>query len=194
MDNDPGIGFPYNGNFACYCVGVPKNISFEKSLLTTELTFEYPPSSGYFFARRKVMPVTEKDRDILARTIWGEARGEGTAAQIAVAWTIRNRVFDGKEKSWWGEGYAGVCQKPWQFSCWNKTDPNYQFLIGVKQIPFRELAQCRIAADQVIDGKVPDPTGGATHYYATSIKAPAWAAKAKQTLKLGHHVFFKDVP
>lgn len=31
-------------------------------------------------------------------------------------------MFDGKEKSWWGEGYAGVCQKPWQFSCWNKTD------------------------------------------------------------------------
>jgi len=147
-----------------------------------------------FFARRKVLPVTEKDRDILARTLWGEARGEGTAGQIAVAWTIRNRAFDGKEKSWWGESYAGVCQKPYQFSCWNKTDPNDQFLIDVKEIPFRELAQCLIAADQVIDGKVPDPTGGATHYYATSIKAPAWAAKAKQTLKLGGHVFFKDVP
>ncbi len=62
-------------------------------------------------------------------------------------------------------------------------------------IPFRELAQARIAADQVIDGKVPDPTGGATHYYAISMKkAPGWVAKAKQTLKLGHHVFFKDVP
>jgi spore germination cell wall hydrolase CwlJ-like protein len=46
----------------------------------------------------------------------------------------------------------------------------------------------------VIDGKVPDPTGGATRCYATSIKAPAWAAKAKQTLKFGGHVFFKDVP
>ncbi|RDL16816.1 cell wall hydrolase, partial [Pseudomonas jessenii] len=56
------------------------------------------------------------------------------------------------------------------------------------------LAQCRIAVDQVIDGKVPDPTGGATHYYATSIKAPAWSAKAKQTLMLGNHIFFKDVP
>ena len=37
-------------------------------------------------------------------------------------------------------------------------------------------------------------TGGATHYYALSMKRPpAWAAKAKQTLKLGGHVFFKDV-
>lgn len=145
------------------------------------------------------MTVTEKDRDILARTLWGEARGESLAGQIAVAWSIRNRVEmdlhnDGKP-DWWGEGYAGVCQKPYQFSCWNRNDPNFAYLSGAKQIPFRELAQARIAADQVIDGKVLDPTGGATHYYATSMKMPpAWAAKAKQTLKLGGHVFFKDVP
>jgi len=152
------------------------------------------PVAG-FFTPGENMTVTDKDRDILARTLWGEARGESLAGQIAVAWTIRNRVNDGNDKSWWGEGYTGVCQKPYQFSCWNKTDPNYQFLIGVKVISFRELAQARIAAEQVIDGKVPDPTGGATHYYATTMpKAPDWAAKAKQTLKLGHHVFFKDVP
>lgn len=141
------------------------------------------------------MTVTEQDRDILARTLWGEARGESLTGQIAVAWTIRNRVNDGKLKSWWGEGYAGVCQAPYQFSCWNKNDPNYAYLSGAMAIPFRELAQARIAADQVIDGKVADPTGGATHYYALAMKtAPAWAAKAKQTLKLGGHVFFKDVP
>jgi spore germination cell wall hydrolase CwlJ-like protein len=141
------------------------------------------------------MNVSEKDRDILARTLWGEARGESSAGLLAVAWTIRNRVNDGKTKSWWGEGYAGVCQKPYQFSCWNKNDPNYASLSGAKQIPFRELAEARIAADQVIDGKVPDPTGGATHYYATTMaNAPTWAKRANQTLKLGHHVFFKDVP
>jgi N-acetylmuramoyl-L-alanine amidase len=141
------------------------------------------------------MTATEKDRDILARTLWGEARGEGLAGQIAVAWTIRNRVNDGKAKSWWGEGYAGVCQKPYQFSCWNRNDPNYAYLNGAKQIPFRELARMRIAGDQVIDGKVPDPTGGATHYYATTMpKPPTWAKSAKETLRLGHHVFFKDVP
>ncbi|CAI8773758.1 N-acetylmuramoyl-L-alanine amidase [Pseudomonas jessenii] len=141
------------------------------------------------------MTVTEKDRDILARTLWGEARGESLAGQIAVACTIRNRVNDGKTRSWWGEGYAGVCQKPYQFSCWNKSDPNFAYLSGAKPIPFRELAQARIAADQVIDGNVPDPTGGATHYYASTMtKAPAWVAGAKQTLKLGRHLFFKDVP
>jgi spore germination cell wall hydrolase CwlJ-like protein len=141
------------------------------------------------------MTVTDKDRDILARTLWGEARGEGLAGQIAVAWTIRNRVNDGKVISWWGEGYAGVCQKPYQFSCWNKSDPNYAYLSGAKPIPLQEFTQAQIAADQVISGKVPDPTGGATHYHATTMqKVPAWAAKAKQTLKLGHHAFYKNVP
>jgi spore germination cell wall hydrolase CwlJ-like protein len=141
------------------------------------------------------MTATEKDRDILARTLWGEARGESLAGQIAVAWTIRNRVHDGKDKSWWGEGYAGVCQKPYQFSCWNKSDLNYAFLSGARVIPFREFAQAQIAAEQVMAGKVPDPTGGATHYYATTmLKPPVWAKGAKQTLKLGGHVFFKDVP
>jgi spore germination cell wall hydrolase CwlJ-like protein len=44
-------------------------------------------------------------------------------------------------------------------------------------------------------GTVSDSSGGAAHYYEiTMSKAPAWVAKAKQTLRLGHHVFFKDVP
>jgi spore germination cell wall hydrolase CwlJ-like protein len=141
------------------------------------------------------MTDAEKDRDVLARTLYGEARGESLAGMVAVAWTIRNRVNDGKAKSWWGEGYAGVCLKPYQFSCWNKNDPNFPFLSGAKPIPVGEMAKAVMVATAVMDGAYPDPTGGATHYYATTMpKAPAWAAKAKQTLKLGHHVFFKDVP
>jgi len=141
------------------------------------------------------MTATDKDRDVLARTLWGEARGESMAGMIAVAWTIRNRVNDGKAKSWWGEGYAGVCQAKYQFSCWNKNDPNYPFLSGAKPIPVGEMAKAVMAATAVIDGAQPDPTDGATHYYATTMpKAPGWAAKATRTLKLGNHVFFKDVP
>ena len=145
------------------------------------------------------MTATDRDRDVLARTLYGEARGEGYAGMIAVAWSIRNRVdvdlhSDGKP-DWWGEGYAGVCQAPWQFSCWNKNDPNFAYLSGAKQIPFREFAQAKIAAERVMAGKVPDPTGGATHYYATTMpKPPVWVKGAKQTLELGRHVFFKDVP
>ena len=141
------------------------------------------------------MSATPADIEILARTLWAEARGEGMAGMVAVGWSIRNRVNDGKDKSWWGEGYTGVCQAPWQYSCWNKNDPNYPYISGAKPIPLGEISAARQAATTVINGTVPDPTGGATHYYATSMpKPPAWAAGATQTLKLGHHIFFRNVP
>lgn len=38
------------------------------------------------------MTVSDKDRDILARTLWAEVRGEGLSGRIAVARTVRNLV------------------------------------------------------------------------------------------------------
>ena len=141
------------------------------------------------------MTTTEKDRDILARTLWAEARGEGLAGQVAVGCVIRNRVNDGKDRSWWGEGYAGVCLKPYQFSCWNKNDPNYPYLSGAKPIPPKQFAQAQRAADLVISEVEPDMTKGATHYYATTMpKPPTWVQGATETFRLGNHVFFKGVP
>ena len=145
------------------------------------------------------MAVTEKDRDVLARTLWGEARGEGVAGMVAVAWSIRNRVDmdlhnDGKA-DWWGEGYVDVCTKAWQFSCWNANDPNSPYLKGAKPIPAGEYKKALAVATAVMSGAVPDPTGGATPYYASSMpKAPAWVKGATLTLKLGGHLFYKDVP
>jgi spore germination cell wall hydrolase CwlJ-like protein len=134
----------------------------------------------------------DRDVDVLARTLWGEARGEGAAGMVAVGWTIRNRAA---KPGWWGRDIVSVCQAPWQFSCWNKNDPNYPYLSGAKQIPAGEYLRAREAALAVISGSQPDPTGGATHYYATTMaKPPAWAAKAKRTATIGRHVFFRDVP
>lgn len=141
----------------------------------------------------------ERDIDVLARTLWGEARGEGLAGMIAVGWTVRNRVeldlgSDGRP-DWWGEGYEGVCRKPWQFSCWNASDPNSAYLRGEKPIPPAQYMQAREAAVAVIEGGRPDPTGGATHYYSTSLaRPPAWTQGATRTCKIGRHVFFKGVP
>jgi spore germination cell wall hydrolase CwlJ-like protein len=69
------------------------------------------------------MTVTEKYRNVLARTLWGEVRGEGLAGLVAVARSIRNRVdmelHNGGNPDF-GEGYVGVCTKPCQFSCWEQ--------------------------------------------------------------------------
>lgn len=75
---------------------------------------------------------------------------------VAVAWSIRNRVDDGKDKSWWGGGYTRVCQKPYQFNRWNRGDRTKWCAAN----PLRELAQCRGAADLVIYGKALDRPEG----------------------------------
>lgn len=141
---------------------------------------------------------SESDVDILARTLYGEARGEGLHGMIAVGWAIRNRVdtdlnHDGKP-DWWGEGYSGVCHAPYQFSCWNKNDPNYPYLSGQKPIPAKAFTLAIQAAQSVINGRIPDPTGGATHYYAVSMKKPPdWTAHATFTVQIGQHRFYKNV-
>ncbi|MDC6382801.1 hypothetical protein BW687_021780 [Pseudomonas graminis] len=42
--------------------------------------------------------------------------------------------------------------------------------------------------------RVPDPTGGATHYHATSMAAaPQWAAGASKIFTHGNHIVLKNV-
>lgn len=141
-----------------------------------------------------------KELDIVVRTLWGEARGESTKGKQAVAWVIRNRVEidlkgDGKP-DWWGEGYTKVCLKPWQFSCWNKDDANYKYLSGAKKIPEVQYNVCKEIVIDVADGVVPDPTGGATHYYnPKAVKyEPKWVEGSTLTAVIGNHKFYKDVP
>lgn len=137
------------------------------------------------------------DEETVARTVWGEARGEPFNGKIAIAWVIRNRVeldLHGDEKpDWWGEGYEAVCLKPWQFSCWNANDPNREKLLAVTDADamYRDSLD---AARLVIAGKVDDPTGGATHYFnPDAVKAPQWAFSGTETARIGHHLFFKGV-
>jgi spore germination cell wall hydrolase CwlJ-like protein len=52
----------------------------------------------FFCLEKSYVHQPSKIATLLARTLWGEARGEGDCGQIAVAWTIRNRVLDGKDQ------------------------------------------------------------------------------------------------
>ena len=61
-------------------------------------------------------PYNHYDIDIVARTLFGEARGEGPLGMRAVAHVIRNRVRDKR----WRDTYAEVCLRSKQFSAWNR--------------------------------------------------------------------------
>ncbi len=129
--------------------------------------------------------------DILARTLWGEARGEGTAGMQAVAAVIMNRVKTSRAKPggmWWGNDVISVCQKPWQFSCWNRSDPNMKKVMAVTaNDPYFKNAQA--IARAALAGTLRDPTGGATHYHARG-SVPDWAKGQPPTATIGRHVFY----
>ena len=40
--------------------------------------------------------MSDNDKFVMAQTIWGEARGESSLGQEAVAWVIKNRRDDGR--------------------------------------------------------------------------------------------------
>lgn len=135
----------------------------------------------------------ELEIDVLARTIFGEARGEPVRGQEAVANVVLNRVKIAQQKGryWWGNNIIGVCQKPYQFSCWNKNDPSYTRLTTVQPSDIHFATALRIARRAVI-GTLNDHTHGATHYHADYI-SPYWAKGEKPTVIIGAHIFYKLV-
>jgi N-acetylmuramoyl-L-alanine amidase len=126
---------------------------------------------------------------IAARTLWGEARGEGEDGQRAVAHVFVNRVRDGR----WGKTLATVCMWPYQFSCWHPKDPNLRQMIALDDADTKLIKFVNYIAEAGA-GIHKDPTGGATHYYSDIMPtAPAWVNGATFTAKIGRHRFYRDV-
>jgi spore germination cell wall hydrolase CwlJ-like protein len=131
--------------------------------------------------------------DILARTLYGEARGEDLAGIEAVACVIMNRVALAQCRGgyWWGNDVVQVCLKAGQFSCWNKGDPNREKLLRVSE---RDQAYrlCRRVANRAIGGKLADAVHGATHYHTLQCD-PWWARGHVPVCEIGNHVFYGDI-
>lgn len=129
------------------------------------------------------------DTSIAARTLWGEARGEGKYGEDLIVHVIRNRVRDGR----WGKTMANVCLWPYQFSCWNFGDPNRAQLVSLDDNDPALMQIVYMVLDSVNES---DPTMNATHYYSDFIAPPPWSNPdlgAIKTVKLGHHIFFRNV-
>lgn len=145
-----------------------------------------------FFYSEKTTPEIDKDIDIMARTIWGEARSEGEQGMKAVACVIMNRF---NENIWYSK-YKGehsikaVCLKPKQFSCWNADDPNSKMCSSVNTNDKIFVEAIEIAKNAK-NGKIKDITKGANHYFADYIKAPKWVKDMKFCIKIGRHNFYK---
>ncbi len=133
------------------------------------------------------MKYTNNDLTIVAKTLYGEARGElnpfGLASLISIANVIVNRW-----KKHFAKNPADVCLAPYQFSCWNQNDPNYNKIKTVDEnSPIYKT--CLEVAKNVLDETWPDLTDGCDHYHEKSIK-PYWAAYRSPKRVFGNHYFY----
>lgn len=116
--------------------------------------------------------------DILARTLIGEDDNE--QGQIAIAHVVHNRIAVAKQHGgtyWWGNDIVSVCLKPYQFSTWLDTPNDHlgdnfrrMMSFGLIDDPY---ARAYHTALGVMLGRIPDPTGGATHYHSMYSKRPS---------------------
>ena len=129
--------------------------------------------------------MVKTDIDVLARTLWGEARGEGREGMTAVANVVMNRV---NSKRWPGT-VAEVCQQPFQFSCWLSSDPNRSKLMAVTEDDSAFKIALEIAK-YAVEEELFDITKGANHYHAWSV-SPSWAKGVNPVVYIGSHIFYK---
>lgn len=135
------------------------------------------------------------DKDILARTIYGEARGEllkfGKNSLYAIGYVVLNRF----KRGIYGKTIKDICLKPYQFSCWNKRDINYNKIYQLKILD-GIFNCCYSIAEQLVENQNftiqinEDCTNGATHYHHKAIK-PYWIKEEFKTVSLGSHIFYK---
>lgn len=130
--------------------------------------------------------------EIVARTLYGEARGEvakiGPTALEAIASVIWNRWKYNPRR--FGKTLKEICLKPYQFSCWNSHDPNLLLLSSVS-LDDGVYALCKMVAQESISGKVLDVTNGADHYHSIWIHPPDWALGKTPVADIGNHRFYK---
>lgn len=145
---------------------------------------------GYLIFRGGKMAFINDDEqiDIMARTAWGEARGEGAQGMQAVLNVIMNRVEKG---SWYGATPKEVCLKKYQFSCWLDSDPNKEKLLKVDEND-KDFANAKYLARLAYTGKLPDITNNATNYLALSSMSyiPAWVNGMREVANIGNHTFY----
>ncbi len=156
-------------------------------------------------ARPKPIVFTEKDRDLMIRTVIGEAEHEPRTGKIAVAWVILNRL---KNSYGWktishvvlANGRTPNGKRVWQFEPWMSRSKK------LLQIPRTSKRYKRVAivVDQVLAGHVADPTrphcrDGAFYFLNEKTvrrrrqnrktKLPAFAEN-RDGLRIGNHTFY----
>lgn len=123
--------------------------------------------------------------DWAARVAWGEARGEPTGGMHAVINVMANRKKDPR----FPKTLSAVARQNYQFTAYNKSDPNRLKLIAVDETDPQYVRARRLAMWAQF-GLLPDITDGATYFHANSIDRPPYLAEAAVSTVIGDHIFY----
>jgi spore germination cell wall hydrolase CwlJ-like protein len=134
-----------------------------------------------FFAVISAKGETFTQQEIVAITILAEARGEGKRGMYAVACVISKRMKERKKTG------AQVCLQPWQFSCWNKNDPQR---LHLRKLLRHELAPYAMMLAKNIDNLQLNFVEFANHYHTKRVK-PYWSKGKRPVATIGNHLFFR---
>jgi len=121
---------------------------------------------------------------LLAQTIYGEARGS-PQDRIPIGHTVLTRATNGW--AWDGETIREVVTKPDQYKCFKPGAgiENYKATQNPEKDDPRAFTQCLEIAQGILSGRIPDPTGGATHFYEKGHKPPKWTRNKKRMRHIG---------
>jgi N-acetylmuramoyl-L-alanine amidase len=129
--------------------------------------------------------------NLMALTIYAEARGEPREGKIAVGSVILERV---DHRDWDGKTIKEVCLWPYQFSCYLPNDPNRKMLKSIadnwdKELTNAILQDCLYIAQDLISGAI-ERYPKALDYFNPKICHPDWANKMKFIMSIGNHDFY----
>lgn len=119
----------------------------------------------------------------LATAVYFEARGEPLVGQVAVAKVVMNRVKDDRHPK-------TVCDVV-RFRV--KTTCAFSFMCEKDALVVKDMNAWRSSvniASLVFNGKLTDPTNGATHFHAKTVQ-PKWS-NVQVTAKIGNHIFYRS--
>ena len=137
-------------------------------------------------AKTGEVPLNPGDLAVLAWTMWGEARGESWAGQIAVAATVFNRVARTDRAFIHDTSISAACLRPGQFSCWEMQDlPRHPTEHGLDA---EMLNRASFAYTRYRYGE--DRTLGSTHYHVVGLRE-RWTRHMTPPVRIGGHQFYR---
>jgi N-acetylmuramoyl-L-alanine amidase len=117
---------------------------------------------------------SDADVNLLARLIYGEARGESYVGQVAVGAVVMNRI----KSASFPNTMSGVIYQRYAFTA-----------VDDGQINLTPNATARKAALDAMNGW--DPSYGAIYYYNPRTATSSWIFSRQTTVTIGNHVFAK---